>query len=289
MKAKKKPAGIKQKIREEKKKEQRTALAFAVAILIIIISISGFFVNSMLNQPSTNQTIPPNISEPKAAIVDHLSLTAPNQTFIQTATTTLKQAGYAVDYYSGEKVTVEFYRNLPTHNYGLIILRVHSALAYSEEGQERREMGFVDLFSSELYSTNRYIYEQLTDQISKAVFPDGGPEYFGISPPFIWRSMKGRFNNTLIIMMGCNGLTYTSLASAFVEKGAKAYISWNASVSASHTDKTTACLLQHLIIGKQTIVKAVTETMKQVGPDTAYNSVLLYYPHETENDTIEPQ
>jgi len=115
VKNKQKPRGIKHKIHEEKKREQRIRLTVTAAILIIAISVSGFLINSMLNQPSTNQTTS-NASQPKAAIVDHLSLTAPNQTFIETATNTLKQAGYTVDYYSGENITVEFYRNLPTHD-----------------------------------------------------------------------------------------------------------------------------------------------------------------------------
>ena len=106
--------------RRKRRKLKYGSIAFSVVLLC-------FFMYFSLHQP--DQTNRSNINQGfpyKAAIVDHLSLTAPNQTFIQTATNTLKQAGYRVDYYSGEKVNVEFYRNLPTHGYGLIILRVHS-------------------------------------------------------------------------------------------------------------------------------------------------------------------
>lgn len=57
----------------------------------------------------------------KAAIVDQLSLTQPNPAFAETATGILEDAGYLVDYYPGEAVTVEFYRDLPTHGYDLIL------------------------------------------------------------------------------------------------------------------------------------------------------------------------
>jgi hypothetical protein len=263
--------GIKHKIHEERKRQQRIGLAVTVAILIIIVSVSGFLINSMLNQPSTNQTF-----QLKAAIVDQLSLTAPNQAFIQKATNTLKQAGYTVDYYPGEKVTVEFYRNLPIHGYSLIILRVHSAAAAYQEGEYVEAS--VCFFTSEPYSKTKHVPEQLTDQLAIVSYTmPQPPYYFGILPKFV-TSSNGEFHNSTIIMMGCEGLNNTSMAEVFVEKGAKAYIGWNGMVSASHTDQATTQLLQHLITQKQTIKQAVTETMKEVGPDTADNSTLLYYP-----------
>jgi len=281
MKAKKKPVGVKHKIREEKKREQRVALAVTVAILIAIIFISGFLINSLLNQPSTVSS-----AEPKAAIVDHLSLTYPNQTFIQTATNTLRQAGYTVDYYPGEEVTVGFYRNLPSHGYGLIILRVHSS-ASGLEGKERVE-GPVVLFTSEPYSRKKYVYEQLTDQIFRVSYsvPEP-PYYFAITPAFVVTSMRGNFKNTVVVMMGCEGLNNTKMAEAFIQKGVKAYISWKGPVLASYTDLATAHLLQHFLIEKQALKEAVRKTMQDVGPDPAYNSQLLYYPLEAGSYTIQ--
>lgn len=285
MKNKKKPRGIKHKIREEKKRERRIGLAITVAILIIMISVSGFLINSMLNQPSTNQTTS-SASQPKAAIVDHLSLTMPNQTFIQTAINTLKQAGYTVDYYPGEEVTVEFYRNLPTHGYGLIILRVHSS-ATDIGGTE----GPVVLFTSERVSETKYVYEQLTDQLMGVAYSmqekEKGITYFGISPLFVTNSINGRFQNTIIIMMGCEGLDNPLMAEAFVEKGAKVYISWSQPVLASHTDLATSHLLQHFLIEKQTLKESVRETFKEVGFDPAYKSLLIYYPLEVGDQTVE--
>jgi hypothetical protein len=273
MKAEKEPLGIKHKIR------------VIAVILIAMVFISAFLANSMLNQPSTNQIVTSQ-SQPKAAIVDHLSLTFPNQNFIQTATNTLKQAGYSVDYYPGENVTVEFYRNLPTHGYSLIILRVHSSASPATEAE-----GPVILFTSEPYSTTKHVYEQLTDQLCGAAYSTAqakkGIEYFGIGPLFVTQSMNGRFQNTIIIVMGCEGLSNTEMAKAFVQKGAKAYISWSASVSADHTDQATTCLLQHLITEKQTIKQAVDNTMNEIGPDPVYESMLDYYPLKVGEQTIE--
>jgi len=280
-----KPHGMKHRIREEKRREEHIGFIVIVAVLIAIVSISAFLINSMLNKPSTNPSVG-YASQPKAAIVDHLSLTAPNQTFIQTTTNTLKQAGYTVDYYSGEEVTVEFYRNLPTHNHGLIIFRVHSS-ATNPEGTENP----VTLFTSERYERAKYVYEQLTDQLVMVGFSqderEKGITYFGISALFVTQAMKGKFQNTIIIMMGCEGLDNPLMAKAFVENGAKVYISWNQPVLASHTDLATTHLLQHFLIEKRTLKESVQETFKDVGADPVYKSLLIYYPLEAGDYTIQ--
>lgn len=281
MKSKKKPLGTKAQIRASKEKEGRLVRAIFLVFILLIVVFSSYFTYNFLNQPQ-NQTTNPASSQLKAAIVDHLSLTFPNQTFIQTATNTLKQAGYTVDYYAGEKVTVEFYKNLPTHGYGLIVVRVHSTTG-----------GYpaVALFTSETYSKSKYVYEQLTDKLVPVSYSSEeaskGIGYFGINPPFVTSSMNGKFANTIIVMMGCEGLSNTKMAEAFVKKGAQAYISWNSSISASHTDQATICLLQHLITEEQTINQAIDNTMKEVGPDPSYKSVLLYYPSKVGEQTIE--
>ncbi|MEM3714006.1 MAG: hypothetical protein QXF82_03565 [Nitrososphaeria archaeon] len=285
MKSKKRLVGTKAQIRAEKERERKIAKAIFITLILLIIIVSGYFGYSYLNQ-SQNQTLNQESSQPKAAIVDHLSLTFPNQTFIETATNILEQAGYSVDYYPGEKVTVEFYRNLPTHGYKIIILRVHSSAA-ELQGEEFVETP-VGFFTSEPYSQTKYIYEQLTDQLVMASYTmPQPPYYFAIVPKFVTSSMKGTFQNTVIVMMGCEGLNNTKMAEAFIEKGAKAYIGWKGSVSASHTDTATIRLLQHLITERQTIKQAVENTNKEAGPDPAYNSILAYYPTEAGKETIE--
>lgn len=273
---KKKPRGMKHKVCDEKRREKRIGLAVTVTILIVILCISGILINSMLNQPSTSQTFNSNL-EPKAAIVDHLSLSRPNQTFIETATNILKQAGYTVDYYPGSEVTVNFYGSLPTHGYGLIVFRVHSS-ARQMQGDEIVKSD-VSLFTSELYTPSKYVPQQLDGQIVSVKFLYGDETlYFGIRPGFIMSN--GNFRNTTIIMMGCDGLMTTSMAKAFTEKGAKAYISWDDSILGSRNDPAITCLLQHLITEKQTIKNATSNTMTEFPPTPTDYSVLRYYPLE---------
>jgi hypothetical protein len=271
VKTDKKPRGIRHKIREDKKRRNR----IGAAVLIGVIFFSILLINSILNQPSKSQPVSSN-SQPKAAIVDQLSLTFPNQTFIQAATAILEQAGYSVDYYPSENVTVDFFRNLATHDYGIVILRVHST-ATGLQGTEYNQIPVV-LFTSEIYTQNSYAWEQLNDQLEKVSYhAPQPPYYFAITPAFVTSCMNGRFQNTTIVMMGCEGLENIKLAEAFIEKGVKIYTGWTGSVSSSYTDQATADLLQHLIAEKQTIEQAVDNTMKEVGPDPTYNSQLTYY------------
>lgn len=269
MKSEKKLESSRHKIHRDKKRRKRIG---AVASLIGIIFFSILLINSILNKPSISQPVVSD-SMPKAAIVDQLSLTYPNQTFIQTATAILEQAGYAVDYYPGENVTVDFYRDLATRGCKLIVLRVHSALGGAG-------LPPLALFTSELYDKTKYFYEQLAAQLQIVLFNEGletGTQYFGIMPSFITSSMNGRFDNATIIMMGCDSLAYDDTADAFIQKGAGAVIGWTSSVSASHTDQATTCLLQHLIAENQTIKQATENTEREVGPDPTYFSQLTYY------------
>ena len=292
MKAKNKRPSIKHQIRTEKERERRIASTIFLAFIVIALTLSAYFVYSIFFQSSEGDALPePTLQfkpatptpELKAAIVDHLSLTFPNKTFMETVASVLVKADYTVDYFGGEKVTVNFYRNLPMGMYKLIILRVHSALDVNNKPP-------LTLFTSELLDFTKYVNEQLADQVMGVSFlpyRPGDKVYFGITPKFIRECAKGKFSNSIIIAMGCDGLRYTDMAEAFIQKGAKVYISWNASVSASHTDTATTILLQHLITEKQTIRQAVENTMKQVGPDPTYNSTLQYYPQWSAQQTIE--
>ena len=219
---------------------------------------------------------------PKIAIVDHLSTQWPRQTFNQTVQNILNQTGLQIDYYPSEDVTVDFYRDLPKHNYKLMIFRVHSTGESSVEGTPP----FVVFFTSENYSNTAHVSEQMDMRVVYVQFPNATLGYFGITPRFVTDSMEGRFNDTVIIAMGCDGLKYDTMAEAFIQKGAKAFISWNGSVSIDHTDEATVSLLRHLVTEHQTFEEAVAQTMNEVGPDPADRSILLFYPDKARDASL---
>lgn len=286
MNAERKPVGTKTRIRAEKGRERRIATAIFLVIILFCVAFSAYFVYTILSSSSagsspdlgfikpTRQFNPENPNpELKAVIVDQLSLTFPNQAFIQAAVNILEGANYSIDYYAGEKVTVEFYRNLPAHGYKVILLRVHSA-GHTFFGAEN-----LQLFTSETYSSNKHVTEQLAGQVGRVKYNlEDEIAYFGIPHNFVQQCMNSSFRNTVIIAMGCDGLNGTQMASAFIEKGANTYVGWDGSVTSEHTDEATTHLLQHLVSDDETIRQAVESTMSDVGPDPQYHSQLNYYP-----------
>jgi hypothetical protein len=216
----------------------------------------------------------------KAAIVDHLSISMPNPAFVKECTDILRGAGFGVDYYKGEQVTVEFYRNLPTLGYKLIVLRVHSAYI--------QKYLSLAMFTAEPYSKQRYVYEQLRNRVASGFiepYHKGDPKHLVITDKFVRFSMKGSFDDTVIVMMGCSGIKKCA-ATAFLQKGASAYVGWNGAVSARHTDRAIIQFLKYALIERQTIARAVAQAMADVGREPQYDSTLLFWPIEAGNDTL---
>lgn len=210
----------------------------------------------------------------RAAIVDQLSLTAPNPDFIQSATDTLEEAGYAVDYYHGEEVSVDLYRNLQTKGYEVIVFRTHSSRMVGEWRGEYYNHAV--LWTAEPYDPTRYVEEQWELRLGPVSTYEGGQRWFGIDPGFIASSMRGNFTGTTIIMMGCDGLTTNKTAEAFLWRGAKAVVSWDGKVSASHTDRATGRLLELLELDGLTPEDAVAQTADEVGADPSYGAELRF-------------
>jgi hypothetical protein len=248
---------------------------YGIAVVTLVV-VSSLAVYSFFNQSS---------NEFKVAIVDQLSHREEfsNASFVKTADKTLTDAGYAVTYYKGSDVTVDFYRYLPTYGYKIIVLRAHSAL---HDGTDAP----LSLFTAEPYSRSAHVADQMyLDRLSIVKYlPSDTEEYFGILHGFVGGAMQGEFEGTVIIMMGCNGLDgpgpgppqyrSTQMLQTLVEKGAKVVIGWNASVDLDRTDRGTARLLHYLLVENKTIKDAVSATNNDIGPDPSYKSMLVYYP-----------
>ncbi|MFA7080044.1 MAG: hypothetical protein WC203_04015 [Candidatus Bathyarchaeia archaeon] len=264
-----------------KKRINKTKVVLTV-LLVILISTTIYITYITVFMPQTEPPHDEGLTGKRAVIVDQLSLNHPNQTFVNLNMKTLQDYGYTVDYIPGEKVTVEFFRNLPTYNYKIIILRVHVA--------ESIEMQQTAFFTNEEYSESKYIVEQMSQTLGVAKYPDSNlsddTTYFAISPRFIQNSMIGEFNDTAIIMMGCFSLKYPKMAEALITKGANVCVGWNETVSATHTDYATSVLIEHLIVNNESISQAVYNTMTEVGIDPNYYSSLKYYPQEAKDTTL---
>jgi hypothetical protein len=217
-------------------------------------------------------------SEPKAAIVDQLgssfelteSSRHANQTFIDAAMTLLNKRFSRIDYYS-DNATVENYKSLSSRGYKLIIWRAHSALDIDSK--------FVAIATSEMNIQGKYD-QYSNNQLTLCNIPGDPRLYFAITPDFVKECMNGRFEDTVIIFMSCNGLKtgYYKTAEAFGNKGVKVFISWDGWIDKYENDNATAHLLDYLINDNNTVSQAVSKI-------PLYDSVVYgrckldYYPH----------
>lgn len=244
--------------------------AIGVGITLIVVAIVVFLPSSSTNSPPT----PTQTNGLRCAIVDQLYTVEPNPTFIEYTTQKLESFGFAVDVYQGDEVTVDFYRRLPTYGYKLIIFRVHGGLLQNESGIGDK----IWLFTSQPYNRMSYFIAQLRDQVRAAGIVSTNNPLFAVSAKFITDCMQGNFSDTVIINMGCAAFHSDEMAQAFIEKGASAYLAWDVSVGLHYVDDTTMTLIDKLCSKELTIAAAVSETMKEKGPDPNNNAFLYYYP-----------
>ncbi len=201
----------------------------------------------------------------------------PNNDFRLSATALLQQAGYSVDYYPGEQVTVPLYQNVPSFRYGLILFRVHSAMSVETDRStgQATSVEYLSLFTGEPYDPVKYVEES---GVGWAAYYEGGPRVFAIGARFVENSMAGKFNKTVVVFMGCEGLKTDATARAFIDRGASVVVGWTGSVVPEHTDAATLSLLQRILNDGLPVDQAVSLTASEVGPDPFSGAHLTMLP-----------
>jgi hypothetical protein len=244
----------------------KTVLIFVVPALILF---TACFV--WLNWPFASQQPEPqtNVNVPKAAILDGLYNIDPNLTLTERLTNILVDAGYRVDLFRGENVTIGLMENIG--GYEVLILRLHSAIHTDR---------FLYLFSGELYAESKYVNEQLSGAVRKGyTFTEGEPPYFALNAAFLGNNKPDGLSGSTIILTGCNGTGEPYVIERLFERGAKTYISWNGYVDLHHSDEATLSLVRALYSERLGLKEAVEKVTKEVGADPFYNSTLEYRTH----------
>ena len=249
------------------------------AWLLIALGIAGIV--AFVRIGPVGRAWPDHVGNATAAIIDQLSSLQENQEFVGNVTKELEDYGFEVDLFQGSNITVEFYRQLPTRGYKLIIFRAHSGILEQDGEMMLRTV----LFTNEPYNESTHIVEILYEQLVMGGACQNCPMMFGITPRFVRaegmigqdKDMVGEFDNTVIIMMGCSGIAMEDMARAFIGKGASAYLAWDRSVELYYVDNATPYLVHQLCSEELTIREAVHSTMDVIGPDPNYGAELTYY------------
>ena len=252
-------------------------------LMIFVVPFIISLISSIIN------IIPPpgKIRGKRAVIVDTVCLAHPNDESIKYVYNILKENKFEVEIFVGKNVTVKFMRSLALRNYSLVIFRVHSS--YTHYSMSFLPNNTVVIITGERYQINKYAAEQLLEYlVPSSVVPELGIAfgYFAITPRFV-ENMPGKFDNTVIISMGCNTLYTPGMAKAFIDKGAKMYIGWDDYVSTEHMDKALKLLIKLLLKDKLSIKEAIKKVNEVIGLDPYYKSKLVYYPLEYGDMTLE--
>jgi hypothetical protein len=221
-------------------------------------------------------------TESGAVIVDQLFSLEPNPALVDNLTSQLQSHGFKVDYFKGEQITVDFYRKLPSRGYKLIIFRAHAGILGSGGEMIKKTC----LFTDEPYSESKYLTEQLSDRLAKARTDPDHPWLFGIGSDFVTKNMEGRFDRTLIIMMGCSTLYIDDLAGSFIQKGSSVYLGWNATVGLNYVDQVTPALLTRILSNSSTVKAAIMDTLQEKGADPDFKATLEFYPLSNGSKTL---
>lgn len=200
----------------------------------------------------------------KAALIDPLSVLHPNREFTEAVNRTLREAGLEVDIFQGDVVTVDFLKRFDG-GYQLVVLRMHSALSSQDE---------LYLFTAEEYSTDKYVEEQSYRLVKEAYATEGGQSVFAVNWGFIKRLMTDKFENSLVLAMGCDSIVDDVMIQEFMNQGAVGYVGWNGPVLLSHSDEAVYHLIHVLYVEDLDLEEAVKKANSEVGADPHWRTVL---------------
>jgi hypothetical protein len=223
----------------------------------------------------------------RAAIVDQLSVQAPNPGFVERVTQTLRRAGYAVDYFPAAEVTVQFYRDLPRGRYDLIVMRTHSAPASKGTPKKVRATEEIGLFTGELHVPGTYEEEGRSGLLGLAYYTyedyASGRQRPSVAvlPAFIRSRMRGDLGGAVVVLMGCQTFKTLSAAKALAAKGASAVIGWDGLIDGAFSDAVTELLVENLVTAGLSPDRAVLRTTRVAGRDPSYGARLAIYPDKT--------
>ncbi len=210
----------------------------------------------------------------RAAIIDQVHNDLPNFELQADAQRMLEDAGYHVDLYTTDEITVDFYKNLPSMNHNFILIRSHGGEDLSDENP-------TFLFTGEKYSKEKYTFEQISRQVGYGI-PIYSEEleelkesdqdvldhaYFTVGAKMVEDGMVGTFPDSIIIVGGCESARSHELMESFMKKGAKHVLGWDATIYSRDNDKAMIWLLDGILVKQVSVLDAANEINEELIDD----------------------
>ena len=256
------------------------ALVGIIVLAAVSINFETSFTENASFIASENSSITKN---PKAAIIDQLHNDIPNENYQKMLTEYLETAGYEVDLYTTDAITVNFYKRLPAMNYEFIVIRSHALGPGVIEDS-------ATLFTGEKYSEDKHLQEQLSGLVGigipfrpSHVEQMGGSEffldqsYFVLGSQLIDEKMIGSFPGSTIILGGCDTQEESFLANSLLGRGASEIVGWNGLITADDNDEIILELLEEVLVNDVAMDEAVELVMIDYEDKISTDATLEYY------------
>ena len=217
----------------------------------------------------------------RAAIIDQVHNDIPNFELQADAQRMLEDAGYQVDLYTTDEITVEFYKNLPSMNYHFILIRSHG-------GEDLNFEYPTYLFTGEKYSREKYTAEQIYRQVGWGypIYQEEYDElkesdqdifdnaYFTIGSEMVEDGMVGTFPDSIIIIGGCQTARSHDLMQSLINRGASQVLGWDATIGSKDNDKAMIWLLEEILVNQVPLYDAVAEINEDMIHDFENSNLL---------------
>jgi len=253
---------------------------------IVAVAIGITFTLSPINfQNNISQFETMDSDAPKAVIIDQLHNELPSEDFQNKATEYLTDVGYKVDLYTTDEITIDFYKKLPAMNYEYIVIRSHAL----GEGMVDKS---ASLFTGEKYSEHKYIKEQFLGHIGRGVPILYGDmvkldadrimdkTYYVVGSKFVEEFMVGDFQNSTIILAGCETAKDSRLANSFLKRGASEVIGWSGLVDSANNVSVVLDLLNKTLGSDVEMEDAIQLVMKKNEKSFYRDTHLVYFSSE---------
>jgi len=243
----------------------------------VLNAIKYLIEEKIINTPSSVHKQP----RPLAVIIDQLHDFIPNPYFQEKTIQHLELAGYKVDVFTTEDITVDFYKNLPSLNYKYIVIRTHGL-------EDPKYNNATFLFTGEKYDINKYIPEQLSGQLGKGA-PIYGEErdlieqknesledrmYFLVGSKLVDELMVGKFPDSIILIGGCESVRNKDLAKSLILRGASDVVGWDRTIGSIENDRVMLAFLEKTLVDKEKIQDVIIELNDEYSSDLQFSSKL---------------